>query len=114
MNRDSRALPSGAMLTHFTRARAASSALDNLIAILRDGLIHGSERMIRGRRRAVCLFDAPLAELHKLLDHRNRHRYQPFGVAVDKRYAFRMGVRPVVYMPWREAIQMLQANSGGW
>jgi hypothetical protein len=110
MNRDSRALPSGAMLTHFTRAHAASSALDNLIAILRDGLIHGSERMIRGKRPVVCLFDAPLAELPRLLDYRNRHRYQPFGIAVDKRYAFRMGVRPAVYMPWREAIQMIPAG----
>jgi len=110
MTRASRALPSAAMLTHFTRAAAVSSALDNLVAILREGLIHGSGRMIRGKQRVVCLFDAPLAELHKLLDDHNRRRYQPFGIAVDKRYAFRMGARPAVYMPWREAEQMLPAD----
>ena len=34
-------MPSAAMLTHFTRAGKTSSALDNLVAILRDGVIRG-------------------------------------------------------------------------
>jgi hypothetical protein len=110
MNLARRALPSGAMLTHFTRPAGTASALDNLVAILREGLIHASPRMIRGRRPVVCLFDAPLVELHRLLDRRNRRRYQPFGIALDKRYAFRMGARPVIYMPWREAEHLLPAG----
>jgi hypothetical protein len=110
MSRRSRAARSGAMLTHFTRAARSSSALDNLVAILTEGVIRGSSRMIHGRRGVVCLFDAPLPELARLLDRRNRRRYEPFGIALDKRYAFRMGVRPVVYMPWREANQMLPAS----
>ncbi len=63
--------------------------------------------MVRGTSPAVCLFDAPLAELRKLLDHRNRHRYQPFGIAIDKRYAFKLGARPVIYLPLREAERVL-------
>ena len=58
-------------------------------------------------RRSVCLFDAPLSELNRLLSRDNRRRYEPFGIALDKRYAFRMGARPVIYMPWAEARRML-------
>lgn len=102
------AAPAGvAMLTHFTRAAKAESALDRLVAILQEGAVRGSTRMVRGGRAVVCLFDVALRDLRIVLDERNRRRYQPFGVAVDKRYAFRMGARPVIYMPWREAERVL-------
>ena len=100
-------LPAAAMLTHFTRAAKTSSALDNLVSILRDGVIRGSARVVRERRAVVCLFDVPVRDLRTLLDARNRRRYEPFGIAIDKRYAFRAGARPVIYMPWREAENLL-------
>ncbi|HEY2524103.1 MAG TPA: hypothetical protein VGI29_03525 [Candidatus Binataceae bacterium] len=100
-------LPAAAMLTHFTRAAKTSSALDNLVAILRDGVIRGSTRMVREGRAVVCLFDVPVRDLRILLDPRNRRRYEPFGIAIDKRYAFRAGARPVIYMPWRESENVL-------
>jgi hypothetical protein len=100
----------GPMLTHFTRAARASDALDNLISILAAGKVRGSSRMIRNRRQVVCLFDAPISELRLLLDHRNRHRYQAFGLAIDKRYAFQKGARPAIYLPWREANRILPAE----
>jgi hypothetical protein len=95
------------MLTHFTRAAGTKSAIDNLDAMLRGGVIRGATRFIRGRRPVVCFFDAGLDELGRLLVRANRRRYEPFGVALDKRYAFTLGVRPVLYMPWREARQIL-------
>jgi hypothetical protein len=95
------------MLTHFTRRSAGSDAMDNLVAILRTGIIRGSTRMVRTRRTVVCLFDAPLPELNRLLVRDNQRRYEPFGIAMDKRYAFAMGARPVIYMPWLEACQVL-------
>jgi hypothetical protein len=95
------------MLTHFTRASRAGDALDNLAAILRDGIVRGSSRMIAGKQPTVCLFDAPLAEMSQLLSRLNRRRYQPFGVALEKRYAFAMGARPVVYLPLAEARRIL-------
>lgn len=95
------------MLTHFTRAAGTKSAIDNLDAILRGGVIRGATRFIRGQRPVVCFFDATVGELGLLLARSNRRRYEPFGVALDKRYAFAMGARPVLYMPWREARQML-------
>ena len=103
-------LTSAVMLTHFTRASRSGDALDNLVAILRAGMIRGALRMIRGGRAAVCLFDAPWPELSRLLDRANRRRYQPFGIALDKRYAFTMGARPVIYMPWPEAERIFAAE----
>ncbi|HVA69235.1 MAG TPA: hypothetical protein VNF45_07955 [Candidatus Binataceae bacterium] len=105
--RASAALPRVGMLTHFTRRERVASALDKLELILREGVIRSSPRMVRGAREVVCMFDVPIAELRGLLDHKNRRRYEPFGVAIEKRYAFRMGARPVIYMPWREAERML-------
>ncbi|HEV2171013.1 MAG TPA: hypothetical protein VGR40_08700 [Candidatus Binatus sp.] len=107
MKRKPASIPTVAMLTHFTRASTTTSALDNLAAILKDGVIRGGRRMIRGTRPAVCMFDVPIAELRTILDRRNRRRYEPFGIAVDKRYAFSMGARPVIYLPWREAEKIL-------
>lgn len=107
MSRRRLKVPAAATLTHFTRAAKTSSALDNLVAILRDGVIRGSTRMVREGRAVVCLFDVPVRDLRLLLDRRNRRRYEPFGIAIDKRYAFRAEARPVVYMPWREAENLL-------
>src|SRR5271163_5149512 len=107
MTRESATIPAAAMLTHFTRASTTATALDNLVAILKDNVIRGGTRMVRGGRPAVCMFDVPIAELGAILDRRNRRRYEPFGIAVDKRYAFKMGARPVIYLPWNEAEKIL-------
>jgi hypothetical protein len=96
-------LPSAPMLTHFTRASRAGNAFDNLLTILDQRAVRAASRMVRGRQPVVCLFDAALGELRSLLSRRNRRRYEPFGIAVNKRYAFKMGARPVIYLPWAEA-----------
>ena len=61
MTRAIAGLGTAAMLTHFTRASRAGDALDNLVEILRGGVIRGASRMVRGKSPAVCLFDAPLS-----------------------------------------------------
>jgi hypothetical protein len=98
------------MLTHFTRASQAGGALDNLAAILSGGVIRAANRMVRGGRPVVCLIDAPINQLKDLLARRNRRRYEPFGVAIDRGYAFRMGARPVIYLPRHEAERLLPAD----
>jgi len=103
----------GSMLTHFTRTSRAATALDNLVTILEQRTVRGATRMVRGKRAVVCLFDAPLTELRRLLEPRNRRRYEPFGIAVNKRYAFRMGARPVIYLTWAEA-QRIVENGELW
>jgi hypothetical protein len=98
---------SGGMLTHITRAAHPAAALDNLAAILSAGTIRASTRMIRTKRGAICFFDAPFEHLARVLDPRARRRYEPFGIAVSKGYAFKMGARPVIYLPWKEAAAIL-------
>jgi hypothetical protein len=110
MKREAFKLPHAPMLAHFTRASGKTSALDNLFWILEDHRVRGSSRMMQGGTRGVCLFDAPPHELGHLLTTRNRRRYEPFGVAVDKRYAFSMGARPVIYMPSAEAAAILDED----
>jgi hypothetical protein len=110
---ESRNLQAIPMLTHFTRTAGTTSAIDNLDSILRGGVIRGATRLIRGKRPVVCLCDATLGELGRLLVRANRRRYEPFGVALDKRYAFAMGARPVLYMPWREA-RLILAEEEWW
>jgi hypothetical protein len=100
----------GSMLTHFTRASSTATAIENLAAILRQGRVRGGTRMVRGGQPTVCLCDAPITELRQLLVRANRRRYEPFGLAFERRYAFRMGARPVFYMPRMEAERLVPAN----
>lgn len=95
------------MLAHFTRASKQASAFDNLVSILHDGVLRAGSRMVRSQRPVICFFDATLEELARTVTRRNRRRYEPFGVAVDRRYAFRHGARPVIYLPADEARQLL-------
>lgn len=107
MKRGARDLKTAAMLTHFTRASKASAAIDNLIAILEHQTIRGGRRMVRGGVSAVCLFDVALSDLRAILVRKNRRRYEPYGIAIDRRYAFTRGARPVIYLPWREAKEIV-------
>ncbi|HEX4209750.1 MAG TPA: hypothetical protein VHY56_05120 [Candidatus Binataceae bacterium] len=100
----------GSMLTHFTRASITASALDNLMTILSEGRIRGGSRMVLGGQPVVCFCDAPLAELRHMLVRANRRRYEPFGLAVDRRFAFQAGARPALYMSTDEAEQIIDAE----
>jgi len=100
----------GSMLAHFTRSSATASALDNLVAILTDRRIIGGLRMVRGGQPVVCFCDAPLNELRRLLVRTNRRRYEPFGLAVERRYAFDFGARPALYIPAAEAERIIDAE----
>jgi len=51
------------LLTHFARPSPRADALDDLRAILRDGVIGGSSRIVAGQEHIVGLFDALCAEL---------------------------------------------------
>lgn len=108
--RNSDRLAAVGMLTHFTRASHPGSAVDNLVGILKAGVVRASSRMIRTKRPVVCFFDAPFEHPARVFDRRSRRRYEPFGVAVSKEYAFQMGARPVIYLPWQEAAAMLPSE----
>jgi hypothetical protein len=92
-------------LTKNTREKDDYSAFDNLISILQKGEIWGSstkKSFIKGHNEPVCFMDIPLSSLKYVLDNKNaspRHpRYEPFGVIISKRLAFKKGCRPVLYL----------------
>jgi hypothetical protein len=92
-------------LTKNTRAEDGYSAFENLISILQSGEIWGSSTkkgFIKGPNRAVCFMDIPLSSLKYVLDNKNANpkhpRYEPFGVIITKRLAFKKGCRPVLYL----------------
>jgi hypothetical protein len=81
------------------------SAYENLLNILQTGKIWGSEPkagMIKGKSRAACFIDVPFASLKYVLTPENSDpqspRYEPYGIAVTKRFAHEAGCRPVLYL----------------
>jgi hypothetical protein len=78
---------------------------DNLVSILREGEIWGSkpsQGFIKGNQPATCFMDITFASLKYVLTPENsdpqKPRYEPYGVAITKRYAYRKGCRPVLYL----------------
>jgi len=96
-------------LTKNTRQEDGYSAFDNLINILKEGKIRGSDRskgFIKGPHRATCFTDVPFAALKYVLNPRDSNpdnpRYEPYGIVVTKKYAYKTGCRPVLYLSDKE------------
>ena len=92
-------------LTKNTTDKNNYSAYENLVKILKDGEIWGSapkKGLIKGKRKAACFMDVPFASLKYVLTPENTDpknpRYEPYGIAVTKKYAYRNGCRPVLYL----------------
>lgn len=96
-------------LVHLTKNHGNATAFDNLVSILRDGKILGSGRTgrIAGPHPACCFMDVPLSSLKYVLHKRNLRRYGPYGVLISKRYAYKHGCRPVLYMTKSERKSLL-------
>lgn len=94
-------------LIHLTGDRPSRSASDALISILREGCIRGSDNTgyIKGKNTAACFTEMPLSALRYFIQHRifTNHPYQPFGLAISKQSAWKLGARPVIYLPDEEA-----------
>jgi hypothetical protein len=96
-------------LTKNTKHEDDYSAFENLVSILKTGEVFGSttrKGFIKGRYRASCFMDIPLANLKYVLNERNtkpdRPRYEPYGIVVSKDYAYGNGCRPVMYLSDKE------------
>jgi hypothetical protein len=91
-------------MTKNTNAKDEFSAFDNLVHILETGIIWGTGKKgyVKGPNKAACFMDVPFASLKYVLtpeaaDPQNP-RYEPYGVVVTKRSAYRKGARPVLYL----------------
>ncbi|WP_316159392.1 hypothetical protein [Bradyrhizobium sp. SZCCHNRI3042] len=92
-------------LTKNTESQNDRTAYDNLESILESGTIRGSrpsQGMIKGNHRAACFMDVPFASLKYVLTPENtdrqKPRYEPYGIALTKRFAYGAGCRPVLYL----------------
>ncbi len=85
-------------LIHLTRSSSKRSGLENLVNILKTGVIRGTLRYIRGSRPAACFMDVPFLALKYVCTEENASRYEQYGVIVSKRTAYERGVRPVLYL----------------
>src|SRR5690349_13539437 len=100
-------------LTKNTKADDKYSALDNLMSILRSGEIWASDKkkgFIKGPNGATCFMDVPFTALKYILNEANSNpdhpRYEPYGVFVTKKLAYRRGCRPVLYLSEPERKKM--------
>lgn len=92
-------------LTKNTKEEDEYSAFDNLVNILQTGEIWGSSKskgFIKGPNSAACFMDIPFMSLKYILNHENANpkhpRYEPFGVIITKKIAYKHGCRPVLYL----------------
>lgn len=92
-------------LTKNTKENDKYSAYDNLLSILKEGEIWGSDNsgFVKGRgNTATCFMDIPFSSLKYILNEENSSpshpRYEPYGIFVEKNYAYKKGVRPVLYL----------------
>jgi hypothetical protein len=103
-------------ITHLTKNTGSEdgySAFDNLVSILQTGEIFGSSTkkgFIKGPNKAVCFMDIPLSCLKYVLDNKNANkehpRYEPFGIIITKKFAFKNGCRPVLYLSNEETCKL--------
>jgi hypothetical protein len=108
----------GGMLFHFTRASTekilnvvrpnhtigfSGTAGGVLKKILYEGELRGTSKWTYGHD-CVCFTEAPIQEFNAIFQlvelassEQERPRYEPYGVAVSKRWLFENGGRPVIY-----------------
>ena len=97
--------PSLIHLTKNTNREDSYSAFDNLVNILQNGEIWGSDTkngFIKGNKKATCFMDIPMQSLKYVINSENSNpdnpRYEPYGILVAKEFAYRKGCRPVLYL----------------
>lgn len=110
----------GNLLFHFTRTppddsmvrvetgagssmAMGASAFSVSKKILYEGALRGTSRWTYGYD-CVCFTEAPIQELNSVFSlveiaasEKERPRYEPYGVAVNKKWLFNQGGRPVIY-----------------
>jgi hypothetical protein len=79
-------------------------AFEVLKEILVSGTIRGSgnEGYVKGNRAAVCLSEIPLSALREFADApyvEPKHKYRMYGIMLSKEAVFKVGGRPVIYLP---------------
>lgn len=96
------------------------SAFDNLVSILKNGCIWGSgnEGYVKGKNKATCFMDIPFISLKYIINEENSDpdnpRYEPYGIFINKKFAYRKGCRPVLYLSNKEVIALKIPDDELW
>ncbi len=108
-------------LTKNTEKDDSYTAFENLRNILRTGEIWGSDKkkgFVKGNRKATCFMDVPFASLKYVLTPENADpqdpRYEPYGLAITKTFAYKRGCRPVLYLSNDELIKLAIPTDELW
>jgi hypothetical protein len=94
-------------LVHLTKGSKEDdneySAYDNLVNILKTGEVWGQNpRFAKGNNNLACFMDVPFISMKYIFTRENSDtsnaRYEPYGIVVEKPYAYKHGCRPVLYL----------------
>ena len=80
--------------------RACHTAFDTLVRILEERVIRASARLTRGSCRVVSFTQCLPVQIDTLIKWRKglgRWSFEPYGIALPRRYLAALGARPVVY-----------------
>lgn len=105
-------------VTHLTKGGTDDEAFKNLINILEERCIRGSNTsssFINGKIPAVCLQEAPLIAIAENLQYEeklrkeenHKIRYLGFGIRFQKHYIYQKNGRPVIYDDTNQAKEYL-------
>ena len=88
-------------LIHLVRGDTEIVAFKKFQSILNEQQLRGGTGYIKGGYTCVCFTETPIAKLSYVLASPDlaKMRYRPFGIMIDKGYAFDCGARPVIYQP---------------
>ncbi len=78
----------------------------------------GEKGFIKGPTPACCLMDVPFSSLKYVLNRSEKDRaaakYEPYGVFIQKQYAYKRGCRPVLYLSNSEMEDLAIPESEWW
>jgi len=91
------------LLFHFTRGTEDASASSILNLILREGTLRATSNWSKPDK-IVCFTEAPIQEFNAIFSLSSiansvyeHPRYEPYGIAVSKKWLYKQGGRPVIY-----------------
>lgn len=71
---------------------------NTLYSILKNKKIQANTNNIKGKHEVVCFMDVPFYSLKYIITEENKDRCGAYGIIVGKPYAYKKGVRPVLYL----------------
>jgi hypothetical protein len=90
-------------LTGWAKMVTGPNAFNVLEKILEEGKLKGTGTWTNGEA-CVCFTEAPIHEFNTIFSlvelaasEKERPRYEPYGIAIDKTWLFEQGGRPVIY-----------------